>query len=66
MQVGKCPKCEKSIGQLVVVPFEAKDGASKTLHSAAYKCPLCNTIISVCPDPYALVNAIKQAISAGS
>jgi hypothetical protein len=62
--IGKCPKCDKFIGEIKVEAIEAKSNDKQTLKSVVYKCPLplCGAILSVCPDPIAMLAELQKLL----
>lgn len=58
---GKCPKCEKSINRMKVLPVTGVDG-TKTMKAAVYTCPHCQTVLSAGPDPYVYARHIADLV----
>lgn len=65
---GKCPKCEKLVSYVVFGAVDARFDrmGGSTFNALAYRCPHCQTILSVQIDPVALktdtVNEILKAL----
>ena len=65
IKTGKCPKCEKTIGHLLVELLEAWVGmmASGGRYKAVtYCCPSCHAVLGTGLDPLALKADTAQAV----
>lgn len=61
MNTAKCPHCNQLITQIKAQPIDAMDG-NKKMKGAVYLCPLCSSILSAGPDPYALAAEIANRV----
>ena len=65
MSSGKCPSCKKLINYAKIEPFELRQGLQQKWKGVSYKCPDCDTIISVGMDPLALkADTAKETVAA--
>ncbi len=63
---GKCPKCENTVLYVNAENVEIRTGAGgETWNGISYKCPLCETILSVSIDPVALKTDILSDVLRG-
>ena len=64
INIGKCPKCEKTISSVKIEAVDGLIGFQKKYHCVSYLCPSCSTVLSAQIDPIAIqtdtVNAIKK------
>lgn len=62
--IGKCPKCEKSISEIVAVSVNVRDN-QKSWKGGVFTCPHCNTILGAGLDPLATIDeTVKRLIVA--
>lgn len=62
MSAGKCPKCDRPIEKIKINQVSGVNGG-KSYRCVTYVCPNCDTILSAAPDPFAMVEELKQQLS---
>lgn len=58
----KCPKCERSLSDLTIVPLKLKISSSQTYKGLAYTCPYCSSVVSSGPDFLAQADEIAARV----
>lgn len=58
----KCPKCERSLSDLTIVPLKLKISSSQTYKGLAYTCPYCSSVVSSGPDFLAQADEISDQV----
>ena len=61
---GKCPKCEKPVGQVYIASIDAKLGLSgRGYQAVSYQCPHCQSVLGVQMDPISLKTDIVREVA---
>ncbi len=63
MNIGKCPKCDKTVTSVRLEDVEVTVGFESRWRGITYCCPWCSAVLSVQIDPVALKTDIIQGIA---
>lgn len=65
INAGKCPKCDKTITNVMIEHVDVSERFQKRWHGASYQCPFCHTVLSVGLDPLSLkADIVSEVIAA--
>jgi hypothetical protein len=59
---GKCPHCEELVTKLNVARVTLNDELWGSRDGLTFSCPLCQAVLSVSPDPAALLPEIQKTV----